>query len=401
MADDPRRIVVVGGSVAAVEAGVTLRQLGFDGELMVLSEERHAPYTRVPLSKGVLAGTEQPGSTTVTGVNDALGLRLGVRAIGLDTVDRLVHVDGAAPVPYDRLVIATGARARRLSPDGFALRTLDDCAALRQRLEGANSVVVVGAGFLGMEIASTCRKLGVDVTVVDPQPPLVRLVGPVLAGLAVQAACEQGVQIVTAQVARIEREAVQLTDGRAVRGDLVVEAVGDLPNVEWLAGSGLDVRGGVVVDHRCVAAPGIVAAGDVAVTRAGVRTPHWTNALEQARAAATTALRGSDAPPYAPTPYYWTEQFGLVLRILGEVPPKGRPTPHKGGALLSWADAQGAVNTVATINNRAPISRLRGMLATSSPVLPHLASPSRPPGGGELVHQARLGADNQLDGPRS
>lgn len=369
MADDPRRVVVVGGSIAATETALSLRQLGFDGDLTVLSEERHPPYSRVPLSKGVLAGSESPVSATIAGVEE-LGVRLGVRAVGLDPVLRLVHVQGAEPVPYDRVVIATGARARRLSPGGLTLRTLDDCVRLQRELAAARDVVVVGAGFLGMEIASTCRSLGVTVTVVDRDPPLARLVGPLLAGRVTAAAEEHGVRIVTAPVADVGKQSVRLEDGRTLTGDVVVEAVGDVPNVEWLAGSGLDIRGGVVVDGHCTAAPGVLAVGDVAVLGGRARMPHWSNALEQARVAAGTVLNGPTVSPYIPSPYYWTEQFGLVLRLVGTTPPHGAETSQDADSLVTWTDDQGAVTTVATVNHRAPIGRLRRMLTFTAPGVP-------------------------------
>jgi 3-phenylpropionate/trans-cinnamate dioxygenase ferredoxin reductase subunit len=379
----PRRIVIVGGSIAAVETATTLRRLGFDGDVTMLSDEQHAPYLRVPLSKAVLAGTAAPESTTIAAPGEDVVLRLGARAVGLDLAARLVHLADAAPVPFDKLVVATGARARRLlGPDAPAeqvLRSLDDCLTLRKRLSQAQSVLMVGGGFLGMEVASTCLDLGKDVTIVDREPPLVRLVGPLLAAHLTNAASAQGARIVVSPkdvALRVEhrRPEVRLDDGRRLTADLVVSAVGDIPNTEWLAGSPLAVHGGLLVDSRCRAGADVVAAGDVTAMRGpgGVRRmPHWTNALEQARAAAATLLYGDDAPPYTPSPYYWTEQFGVSLRLCGRTPPRGtlrELETHTDGspALLSWSDHDDLTTTVAALNHRAPVGRLKRLLHTEN-----------------------------------
>jgi NADPH-dependent 2,4-dienoyl-CoA reductase/sulfur reductase-like enzyme len=362
MSEPARRIVVVGGSIAAVEAATTLRRLGFEGELTVVSEEVHPPYSRVPLSKGILAGAEPLHSAAIAGADDGIDLRCGVRAAGLDSRRHVVHLDGGPELPYDRVIVATGARARRLTTNGLALRTLDDCITLRSRLAAAARVVVIGGGFLGMEIASTCLDLGLDTTVVDRDPPLVRLAGPLLAERVARSATERGLRVVTAPVAAVGPGEVRLAGGGTLRGDVVVEAVGDVPNVEWLAGSGLRLDGGLVVDGRCRAGVDVLAAGDVAVLAGRPRMPHWTNALEQARAAAATALHGLDAPEYSPSGYYWTEQFGVSLRVVGELPPRGLLDPLDGDGLLSWRDGS-AVTTVAAVNHRAPVARMRRLLS--------------------------------------
>ncbi|MFB7476985.1 NAD(P)/FAD-dependent oxidoreductase [Kitasatospora sp. NPDC056184] len=363
-----RRIVVVGGSIAALTAAGSLRAEGYDGSLVLLSEEAHPPYSRVPLSKGLRSGDALRDAVLLPEPGDGIELRTGARADSLDPARRVVTLADGEEVPYDGLVVATGARPRRLGGEGeLVVRTLDDAELLAARLAGARSVAVVGAGFLGMELASTCRALGLDVTVIDRDPPLARLLGDWLAGLVVAAARERGVafRLAPGGVTPLGPHAVRL--GReTVEADVVVTAAGDLPNAEWLAGSGLPLDGGVVADERCRVAPGIVAAGDVVARRTPDgrtrRTPHWTNAVEQGRAAAAALLHGDAAPPYRPDPYFWTEQFGLDVKISGRLPAAGAPEVLAGSvedraALLRWRHDGGA--TAVAVNHRLPVPRLR------------------------------------------
>ncbi|MFF0501597.1 NAD(P)/FAD-dependent oxidoreductase [Nocardia aobensis] len=361
-----KRVVVVGGSIAGLTAAEALRAGGFDGRLTMLSEELHLPYSRVPLSKGVLAGREPLESASLPAPSEGIEFRAGVRATGLDIERRTVTFGDGETEPYDGLVIATGARARRL-PDteagaAFAVRTLDDAAMLRARLPGANSVIVLGGGFLGMEVASTCRALGLDVTAVDRVPPLRRLVGPWLARLVMDAARDHGVKFRLAGdgVAVIDQQTVRL-GGTVLTADVIVSAVGDEPNVSWLHDSGLPLGAGVVADDCCRVVPGVAAAGDV-VARDGVRNPHWTNAIEQGRAAATALLHGDAAEPYRPNPYFWTEQFGLNIKISGQLPTVGDPTILAGSVedrslLLRWN--HGGPPTAVAINHRIAVDRLK------------------------------------------
>lgn len=369
------RVVVVGGSIAAVTTAETLRVQGFDGQITLLSEEAHPPYSRVPLSKTVLSGEETADCTALPALGDDVTVHLGTRATHLRLEPRRVVLADGEEVPYDGLVIATGGRARRLAVPGqtgeHVLRTLGDATNLAARLGGASSVVIIGAGFLGMEIASTCADLGLAVTVVDRHPPLRRLLGAWLADLVVDAARERGVQFVQApdgvellgwpEISGVDCGHQQLT------ADLVVSAVGDLPNTEWLADSGLPLSGGLVVDSRCRLTPHIVAAGDVAATRLRNklcrRSPHWTSAVLQGQTAAATLLHGDNTPEPRPDPYFWTEQFGLDIKISGELPPEEPPTvlsgnPAQRTALLQWQRAGRPVAAVA-INHRMPIIKLK------------------------------------------
>ncbi|MFF4655460.1 NAD(P)/FAD-dependent oxidoreductase [Streptomyces sp. NPDC001381] len=359
-----KRIVVVGGSIAAVTAASWLRVRGFDGTVTLLSAETEQPYTRVPLSKTVLSGEATDASTALPPLDDSVVVRLGARAVSLDTRARRVILESGEPVPYDGLVIATGGRARRLSPPGMSgervLRTLADCAALREDLTRARSVLVVGAGLLGMEIASTCRTLGLQVTVVDRDPPLRRVLGPVLAEVIATAAREYGVVLRTVPggvrlVGSDMLEGVD-ADGDVLTADVIVSAVGDVPAVDWLTGSGLTLDGGVVTDSRGRVADGIVAAGDAAVVRGACRRPHWTNAVEQARVAAA-ALLGEDVVGAVLPPYFWTNQFGVEVKIAGEPAGLGEPDlvdVDGSSMLLRWSGG-----AAATVNHTMPVRKLR------------------------------------------
>ena len=372
-----RRVVVVGGSIAALTAVETLRMEDFDGQITVLSDEDLPPYTRVPLSKGVLDGRQSAADVVLAPLADEVDLHLRTPATGLDLEARAVGTPHG-PVPYDGLVIATGARARRIGSggqDALVLRTCADALQLREGLGRARSVVVVGGGFLGMEIASTAVALGTQVAVVDLAAPLDRLLGAAVGGHVRAVAERAGVRfVVSPGGVRLLGEpaptGVECADGRRLEADLVISAVGDVPNVEWLAGSGVPIRGGVLVDERCRVSPRVVAAGDVAVMGSGdgalTRVPSWTNAVEQARAAARSLLHGDDAPEYRPSRYAWTEQFGLDVKMVGPQNPQGHPTVLDGGwdegsALLAWHEG-GAVRQVIALNHHTPPAKLKRML---------------------------------------
>jgi 3-phenylpropionate/trans-cinnamate dioxygenase ferredoxin reductase component len=376
-----REVVVVGGSIAALTAVQMLRMEEFDGRITVLSDEDVPPYTRVPLSKGVLAGTESIDDIVLAPLADDADLRLKTPATALDIDTQTVHTP-SGPVTYDGLVIATGGRARRLGrpdQDERVLRSHGDCARLHDDLAAASSVLIVGGGFLGMEIASTARTLDKDVTVVDVAPPLDRLLGAVVGGHVRSVATRAGVRIVVTDggvrlLGAPTPTGVELVDGTRLEADLVVSAVGDVPNVEWLAGSGVQLHGGVVVDRQCRVAPNVVAAGDVTVVAEGdgalTRSPHWTNAVDQARAAVRALLHGDQAAPYRPSQYCWTEQFGLDVKMVGDLDPQGEPTVldgslDQGSALLAWPDAT-APRTVIAVNHHTPPAKLKRLLCRAA-----------------------------------
>jgi 3-phenylpropionate/trans-cinnamate dioxygenase ferredoxin reductase component len=372
-----RRIVVVGNGISGVTAADTLRAAGYDGELTLVGDETHPAYSRPALSKALLREeADLTAHLLPPPTHDATEL-LGRRATGLDVDARAVLLEDGAQLPYDGLVVATGCRARRLGtgqehpPEELTLRTLDDALELRRRVAARPSVVVVGGGPLGMEIASSCLESGCEVTLVSQGPPLAQQLGEYLSGMFVSAALARGLRIVTTEGARLVRAgdgaAVVLADGTTVRAELVVTAIGDEPNVEWLASSGLLRHGLLLVDELGRVRPDIVAAGDVAAvpTPHGVRrVPLWSAAIEQSKIAAR-ALLGQDTAALDHRPYFWTEQFGLSLKGVGHLPFAGAPTlldgdPGERRVLLRWEDdGTSGSGAVAAVNYRIPIPRLR------------------------------------------
>ncbi|HYC57113.1 MAG TPA: FAD-dependent oxidoreductase [Candidatus Binatia bacterium] len=339
---DSRTFVVAGASLAGLRACEALREEGFEGRLVLVGAERHDPYDRPPLSKEILRGQWQPARTTLrkNGLADLnLDLRLGRAARYLDAATHTLTLDDDETIVFDGLVIATGARVRTLDDvpplaGVHYLRTLDDAVALRDELLAGPRVAVIGAGFIGCEVAASARALDLDVTLIEPlAAPMVRALGRALGGLAARLHADNGIDLRCARrmVAiqggdRVER--LHLSDGSVVRADVVVIGVGVQPQTQWLEGSGLELEDGVVCDDRCATAvDGIVAAGDVArwnSPRAGrlVRIEHWTNAAAQGRAAALRLLKGADSvEPYAPVPYVWSDQFGIKLQMAGHALP--------------------------------------------------------------------------------
>lgn len=366
-----RRAVVVGNGIAGLTAADALRDAGFDGELTIVGDEPHAAYSRPALSKALLLDGDDTASHELPPTTHGAKELLGVRARGLDAERRLVQLDDGEALPYDRLVIATGSRARRLSglPEELTLRGLDDALALRRRLAGRPPVVVIGGGPLGMEIASGCLAAGCRVTLVSQGVPLSAHLGPYLAGVFVKAARERGLTVVETRAARLERSGgearVVLDEGEVLQGELLVSAVGDVPNTEWLAGTGLVEKGVLAVDSRGLVRPDIAAAGDLAVFPTPVgprRVPLWSSAIEQAKAAGAALLRGDETPPLRFQPYFWTEQFGLSLKAVGELPVGGKPAYVEGEpggpSLMRWSHGDGSGTAVA-LNKRIPIPRLR------------------------------------------
>ena len=369
-------MIVVGGSIAGVTAAATLRAEGWDGDVVVVSEEEGSPYSRVPLSKGVIAGSRPTSTTALPALPEDVELRSGARAVALHPERHVLDLADGTSLPYDGLVVATGARARRLAADGqrgeLVVRTLEDANAIAARIVGARSAVVVGGGFLGMGVASTLHDQGLAVTVIDRDPPLRRVLGPWLADLLVEAATEHGVRLVHApdgvELVGDPVRAVAYGMDERLEADVVVSAVGDLPNVEWLLSSGLPVAGGLVVDEHCRVTPTITAAGDVTVREASPgtfrRTPHWTNAVTQGQAAARSLL-DPGAAPCATDHYFWTEQFGVNLKIAGPLPVPGRPEVLAGdvegrSALLQWR-RDGAPVAAASLNHRLAVTRLKAL----------------------------------------
>ena len=331
-------VSIVGASLAGYWAAETLRRDGFKGRISLIGDEPHAPYDRPPLSKKFLAGDLEddrlPLTTAEKLADLGLEMRLGCRATGLDVATRTLEVDGVAE-PYDGLLIATGARCRNLPgtaglPGVHTLRTRDDAEAIRDALaNGARRVVVVGAGFIGAEVASTAIGRGAAVTMVEAlEAPFGRVLGVEMGAVMADVHRRHGVDLRTGvgvdEVLGDDRLAgVRLADGATMEADLLVVGIGVVPNTDWLEGSGLTLDDGVVCDETCLAAPDVAAAGDVARwanPRYGevMRVEHWDNAVQQGVHAARRLLQSDEeATPYAPVPWFWTDQYDRKVQLAG------------------------------------------------------------------------------------
>ncbi|MGE4606940.1 MAG: FAD-dependent oxidoreductase [Myxococcota bacterium] len=339
-----RNIAIVGASLAGLRAAEALRREGFDGRLVLVGAEPHLPYDRPPLSKEVLSGARSPDDVGLTKPDrfDALelDLRLGCRATALDLDDRALCVESTrtgAPevVEFDGLVVATGASPRRLPGAKdlagiYTLRTLDDCIAIRDELAKGPRVAVVGAGFIGAEVAATCRARGLSVSVIETLAvPLEVALGKRLGSMVADVHRDHGVDLrcgvrVSGFDGSERVESVRLEDGSRIDADLVVVGIGVTPETGWLKSSGLEIDDGVVCDATSAAsAPDVVAAGDIARWynrrfAETMRVEHWTNAVEQAEAAAQRLLNGPDgAEPFAPVPFVWSNQYEMKIQCAG------------------------------------------------------------------------------------
>nr|GID86434.1 pyridine nucleotide-disulfide oxidoreductase [Actinoplanes derwentensis] len=324
--------MIVGASAGGIATAEALRRSGYDGVLTLVGDEVETPYDRPPLSKQFLAGRRTSGDLALRTV-DALAaldldLRLGCTAIGLDPDRRTVALSDGLALGYDTVVLATGVRARRMPGTAdlagvHTLRSLSDARALREQLRPGRHLVIVGAGFVGAEVAATAVALGVRVTLLESAPvPLAAVTGSAAGRFLAAVHAAHGVTVRTgAVVAHVETSAVVLADGTRIAADAVLMAIGTIPNTEWLAGSGLALDDGVVCDEYCAAAPGVYAVGDVArwynpLFGAVMRVEHRTNAAEQGLAVAR-AVVGQAVRPFAPVPYFWSDQYDVKIQAYG------------------------------------------------------------------------------------
>ncbi|MEU6782760.1 FAD-dependent oxidoreductase [Nonomuraea angiospora] len=332
------RVVIVGASAGGLAAAESLRRAGFEGVITLVGDEPRPPYDRPPLSKQLLSGRWAPAKLALRPAADldALGLelRLGLPATGLNPSRRHVMLADDTRVPYDTVIIATGVRARRLpGTDGLAgvhtLRTLPDALALKERLRPGRHLLIVGAGFVGAEVAATARALGVRVTLLESGPvPLGQAVGEEAGRFLTRLHHEHGVAVHTgAMVTEIlgaegAVTGVRLADATVLPADDVLVAVGSAPNTEWLAGSGLAVDDGLVCDEFCSAAENVYGVGDVArwhnpLFGTAMRIEHRTNAAEQGMSVARNLL--GEPRPFAPVPYFWSDQYDAKIQAYGHL----------------------------------------------------------------------------------
>ncbi|OZF45773.1 NAD(P)/FAD-dependent oxidoreductase [Rhodococcus sp. 14-2470-1a] len=335
----PDNVLVIGASAAGLTTAEALRRKNYAGEITVLGDEVHPPYDRPPLSKQVLSGAWDPERAALRTDELLAGLDatfvLGETAVSLDVSTKTVRTASGRELSADALVIATGVRARSLADQTdysgvHVLRTMDDSIRLRRDLLAATRLVVVGEGVLGSEIAATARSLGLDVTIAGPQSaPMAAQVGPLVSGLLRDLHTENGVHLrlgtgvvgLTGHDGRVS--GVELEGGEVLPADVVVVAIGAIPCTQWLVDSGLQLDNGVVCDSHCRAADDIYAVGDVARwyhehVGALLRLENRTNVTEQAAAVASVIV--GDGGPYAPIPYFWTDQYDAKLQVHGLLP---------------------------------------------------------------------------------
>ena len=334
----PQRIVIVGGGLAGAKAAETLREQGFDGDLTIVGAERERPYERPPLSKEVLRGEKDRETARVheEGFYEGadIALRLGAAATALDPAARTVTLDGGDTLPWDRLLIATGAEPRALPVPGgdlpgvLTLRTLDDSDRLRDVARSGGRLVVIGAGWIGCEAAASARELGAEVTVVEmADVPLAGVLGARIGGLYADLHREHGVELLTG--ARLEAvegdgraERIRLAGGRTIDCAAVLAGVGVVPRTALAESAGLAVDNGILVDATLeTGAPGVFAAGDVAnalhpfYDGRRVRVEHWANALNQGPCAARNMLGAGE--PYDRLPYFFSDQYDAGMEYSG------------------------------------------------------------------------------------
>jgi NADPH-dependent 2,4-dienoyl-CoA reductase/sulfur reductase-like enzyme len=332
-----RRLVVVGASLAGLRAAQAARKAGFDGDLVMVGEERHLPYTRPPLSKELLAGEHTVDRVALP--CDELGVdwRLGASAASLDRTGRRVVLSDGDEVEYDRLILATGSRPRRWPGVGaelagvHVLRNVDDSLALRAAFDDRPRVAIVGAGFIGCEVAQTARKEGLEVTLIDIAPTPMLPLGPELGEWCAELHRDNGVEVrvgvgVAGLIGDGHVSAVELEGGERIPADVVVVGLGAVPNTEWLAGSGLTVDPGLRCDATLTAVgdPDILGAGDIVAwphplaDGESIRIEHWTVAAEQGQLAGRNVLVGPDErKPYVAPPYFWSDQYDVKIQSLG------------------------------------------------------------------------------------
>ncbi|MFC5993843.1 NAD(P)/FAD-dependent oxidoreductase [Pseudonocardia hispaniensis] len=387
-----RGIVVVGGSLAGLHAAEALREHGYDGPVTLLGAEDEPPYDRPPLSKQVLTGEWQPGRAALRNGGELaaarIEVRVGVRATGLDPDRREVRTADGAAVAYDGLIIATGCAARTLPgadprPGLHTLRTLADCMALRAELRAGARLVVIGAGFIGMEAAAAARSLGAEVTVVDPLPtPMQAVLGPRIGAALGRLHREHGVLFrlgrnVRAVIGSLRVEGVQLDDGTVLPGDAVLVGIGATPAVGWLADSGLDITAGLRCDEYLTAGPPeITAAGDVVswtnpLFGERMRIEHWSNAIEQGAAAARNLLAApAERTPFASVPYFWSDQYDVRIQFAGRAGADCLTLLEDPDApvFLILSGRAGRLSGVLSVNAARAFTRARRMIAQQRPL---------------------------------
>ena len=387
--------MVVGASLAGARAVHSIRSAGHDGMLTLVGAEPHLPYDRPPLSKDFLTGERDVEALMLDspGAYDELGVDvlLGTVATGLDLDERTVTLRTVGPnsseqVPFDALVIATGASARPLPGteglDGVhTLRTLDDATAIREGLTAGARVAVVGGGFIGSEVAASAKARGCEVTVIEAaRAPLVRGLGAEMGSRVGALHGQNGVELrlgvgVEGVLGTDRVEAVAMADGSRIEADLVVVGIGVVPNTAWLIDSGLHIDNGVVCDSTlCAGPPGIYAVGDVVrapnawLGGGPIRVEHWTAAVEHGVAVGRNVVDPLAAVPYDSVPFVWSDQYDARIQIAGHPDADDDAEVLIGSAtdssFLAGYRRDGHLSAVMSVNAIRPFVRFRRLLAS-------------------------------------
>ncbi|GAA4741061.1 NAD(P)/FAD-dependent oxidoreductase [Gordonia alkaliphila] len=393
--------VIIGGGLAAAKTAEALRDKGFDGAITVIAAEHHLPYERPPLSKDLLAGTVEAASVYPLDSDWYARYRVtvhsSVRATKIDRAGRFVLTDDGSAIHYDKLVLATGSRPRPFpgSPDVAYLRTLDDSTALRARLGEGKSLVIVGAGWIGLEVAATARSAGTAVTVLEPQElPLATILGPQVATLIADLHRRHGVDLnLGTGVASIEVDAapggrVTADDGTVYQADTILVGIGAIPETDLAEAAGLAVSNGVDVDAGLTTSdPNIFAVGDIAhqdhPLLGRLRVEHWDTALHQPATAAANMLGHREE--YTRVPYFYTDQYDFGMEYRGHASGEHRVVlrgdTDKLEFLAFWLDDTDRVLAGMNVNLWDDGADIAALVAADRPVDPAaLADPSVPLG---------------------
>jgi 3-phenylpropionate/trans-cinnamate dioxygenase ferredoxin reductase subunit len=398
-----RALLIVGGGLAGAKAAEAARLSGHDGRIVLVTEEASAPYERPPLSKAVLRGEAAPESALVHDEafyrEHDIDLITGARLTHLDLERRRaegVGLDGTAGIDFDSVVLATGAQPRRLNLPGATLdgvhylRSIDDAMALRDVIKGARRVAVIGAGWIGCEVAASARQIGADVVLIEPAPaPLHRVLGTTVGSVFVQLHADHGVSLrlgvgVTQLRGQQTVSHVVLADGSIEAADVVVAGIGVVPRLDLAVGSGLDIGTGVLVDqHLQAAVPGVYAAGDIAESwhpryRKHLRVEHWANALHQGAAAGRNAIGHAEA--YTRLPYFFSDQYDLGLEYVGYAAPDDDVVIRgdlQGRKFVAFYHRDQVVSSALAVNVWDVVDDLKAIVGSEQPMdLRRLADPA-------------------------
>jgi len=385
-------IVIAGGGQAGLEAAAALRTQGYEGSVTLVCEEAHAPYQRPPLSKDFLTGKQDEGSLPLRALpfyeKHHIDLILGERVVEIRRGAKQVLLAGGGVLPYERLILAVGARNRVLPVKGtehaLYLRTFDEALALKQRLaEAQRGVVVIGGGFIGLEVAAAARKGSKPVTIIEALPRLMaRAVSPTLSEFFLHVHRSEGAEVLlNAVVAEVRPDSVLLMDGRRIEADLVVAGIGVVPNIELAREAGLETGNGIVVDE-CMRTsdPDIFAIGDCAdhpnlFAGGRARLESVQNAVDQAKCVAR-AITGQGAP-YRDVPWFWTDQYDIRFQMVGLSAGHDRFALRgtlEGRKFSMFYFKAGRLLAVDSINRFGDHVAARKMLAMGTPLTPEQAA---------------------------